>query len=76
MKRKAAGQKTWVDQSNNEHFIWAVMYNLSIIFPLGEAIREFKKTRNIAWFYHPLISFLTIVIYAYIFLGAKLKFYV
>lgn len=63
--RKAKGRKTWVDHAEHDSFIYAVLYNVSFIGPLAEAIREYKKSGRIAWFWHPFISWLTIVIYAY-----------
>jgi hypothetical protein len=73
MTRKNKGQETWVDRSKDTSFIGAVLYNISILGPFWEAITEYKKSNNIAWFYHPFISFLTIVIYTYVFLYMKLK---
>lgn len=75
MTRKGSGQKTWVDQRKGGSFVLAVLYNVSIIFPLLEAIREYKKSKNVAWFYHPIISFITIIIYAYIFILMKIKYF-
>ena len=63
--RKAKGRKTWVDHAEHDSFILAVLYNLSIVGPLVEAIREYRKSKRIAWFWHPFISWLTIVIYTY-----------
>lgn len=71
MQRKQHHQETWVDQSSNASFILAVLYNLSIILPLIEAIGEYRKTGNMAWFWHPFISFITVVVYAYSFLEQK-----
>lgn len=65
MIRKAKGQETWVDMAKNQSFFGAVLYNISIIGPLIEAIREFRKSKNLAWFWHPIISFLTIAVYFY-----------
>lgn len=75
MTRKGRGQKTWVDQRKGESFVFAVLYNVSIIFPFLEAIREYRETKNVAWFYHPIISFITIIIYAYIFVLMKIKYF-
>ena len=72
MARKAIGQKTWVDSSPSQNFLLAVLYNVSIIGPTIEAISEIYKTRKIAWVYHPFISFLTIIVYFYIFIQYKL----
>ncbi|MFH0863475.1 MAG: glycosyltransferase [Candidatus Gottesmanbacteria bacterium] len=63
--RKERGQKTWVDHANQDSFLIAVAYNISIIGPLFEAIKEYRKSHEVAWLLHPLISWLTIIIYAY-----------
>ncbi len=73
MQRKEKKQETWVDQSKNTSFIGAVLYNISIIFPLMEAITEYRKSKNVAWFWHPFISFLTVVVYGYSFIESKIK---
>lgn len=73
MQRKEKKQETWVDQSKNTSFILAVLYNISIILPLIEAINEYRKTKNIAWFWHPFISFLTVIVYTYSFIESKVK---
>ncbi len=73
MNRKMQGQATWVDQSNNKHFFSAVFYNITLIGPVIESISQMKKTKNIAWLWHPIISFVTVVVYGIIFLKYKLK---
>lgn len=73
MQRKEKKQETWVDQSKNTSFILAVLYNISIILPLIEAINEYKKTKNIAWFWHPFISLIAVLAYAYTYFEAKIK---
>lgn len=73
MIRKEKGQNTWVDQSRGNSFFWAVLYNLSIVLPLFEAVREYRKSKNIAWVWHPIISFLTIFVYGFTYLEAKMK---
>lgn len=72
MARKRNGEKTWVDQRTGGNFFLAVLYNLSFILPLMESFRGYRKDKNIAWFYHPFISFLTIAVYIYIFLYMSL----
>lgn len=63
--RKERKQKTWVDHAKNDSFFLAILYNISIIGPLIEAIKEYRKSKNPAWLWHPFISFLTILVYAY-----------
>ncbi len=73
LARKAKGRKTWVDHANHDSFLLAVLYNLSIIGPLLEAIREYRKSKNIAWFWHPFISWLTIMVYVYAVIEHQVK---
>lgn len=73
MARKAKGQETWVDKTTKGDFLMAVLYNVSIVGPLLEAIKEYRKSQNLAWFWHPIISFLTIIVYILIFILNKLK---
>ncbi|OGK29796.1 hypothetical protein A3F29_01850 [Candidatus Roizmanbacteria bacterium RIFCSPHIGHO2_12_FULL_33_9] len=73
MARKAKRQETWVDKTTKIDFLMSVLYNISIIGPLIESIREYSKSKNPAWFWHPIISFLTIIIYTLIFILSKLK---
>lgn len=71
--RRARKQRTWVDQAKNDSFFLAVMYNISIIGPLFEAISEYRKSKNAAWFWHPFISWLTIGVYGYAVLEYQVK---
>lgn len=65
LERKRIGQDTWVDTVGTHKFLYSVFYNASIILPLFEALTLSIKDRNKAWLYHPLISFITVSIYAY-----------
>lgn len=71
--RKSRKQKTWVDHANQDSFLLAVLYNISIIGPLIEAIKEYRRSKNPAWFWHPFISFLTILVYAYAVVEHEMK---
>lgn len=71
--RKARRQKTWVDHAQQDSFFWAVMYNISIVGPMFEAINEYRKSGKIAWFWHPFISWLTIMVYAYAVIEHQVK---
>lgn len=71
--RKEKKQKTWVDHAKHNNFLLAVLYNISIIGPLVESIHEYRKSKNIAWFWHPFISWLTIMIYGYAFFEHQAK---
>lgn len=43
-----------------------------VIFPLYESIGGYLKDRDIAWFLHPLLSFLTVVVYSLVFIRFKI----
>lgn len=73
LQRKAINQTTWLDKVGLPKFLLAVIYNFSIVGPLTEAIFQILKTKNTAWFFHPIISFITVVSYTYFFLLSKIK---
>lgn len=73
MARKGKGQATWVDQTTKTDFVKAVLYNASVIGPFFEAVREFRKTKNPAWFWHPIVALVTIITYCIVFLYYSLQ---
>lgn len=73
LTRKQKGQDTWVDQSRQSSFAAAVLYNVSIVGPLVESIGEYRKSHNISWMLHPLLSFVTIMVYGYVFLEMTVR---
>ncbi len=50
-----------------------VFYSITFIKPLWDALRGFVKIRDVAWFIHPLMCFMTTLIYAYVVLKYKIK---
>ncbi len=64
-KRRELKQKTWVDNVPKMRLYFSILYNFSIIGPLTEAVICIIRSRNIAWIYHPAISFVTVTIYTY-----------
>lgn len=71
-KRKKIAQKhlmrsrektTWVRKVNIKHFTFSILYLGTFIFPFLEAISESAKSRRLVWMWHPITSFITIVIY-------------
>lgn len=57
------GEVVWVRRYKKRQLVSAVMYCLSIVGPLVEAIRGFALDRDAAWFLHPVLSFGTVIIY-------------
>lgn len=43
--------------------IWFIVCSVTIMEPLCLSIRGYLKVRDIAWFMHPLVSFLTVLTY-------------
>lgn len=70
--RKSHSQTTWVDKVGPAKFIFSVGYNASILGPSLEASHRFLQSGNWAWFYHPVVSFLTVAIYGFYYVKAKL----
>lgn len=64
MQRKAKGQRTWVDKAGFSKLIISSIYNFSFLGPLGETLFHIFKKKQFYWLYHPLICFLTVLIYA------------
>ncbi len=65
LERKSHRQPTWIDRVGFGEFLRSVFYNVSIIGPTMEALREYKESRQRAWFLHPFFSFLTVAVYVY-----------
>lgn len=42
-----------------------IIFSLTFIYPLFEAIKGYIKIREKAWFFHPVICFLMVVVYGY-----------
>lgn len=55
---------TWVSQRGTLRLIFASLYLATFIGPLTEALWHGLKQRRAAWLWHPVISFLTIVVYS------------
>lgn len=51
----------------------AVIIMSTIIIPLFESIYGYSKKRDIAWFFHPIISFIVVLVYSYATVTYKVK---
>lgn len=43
-----------------------ILYATTVIKPLYDSTRGFLKVKDIAWFFHPILSFVILVIYSYV----------
>ena len=64
LRRVTNKQNTWINKRGKKRFLISTLFCVSIIGPAVEAVRGYKRTKDIAWFLHPLISFLTIAVYS------------
>ena len=63
LRRVANKQNTWIHKIGKKRFLRAFLFCASVLGPTIEAVKSYKETKDIAWFLHPFISFLTIEIY-------------
>lgn len=56
---------TWLMLINKIKFLVICLFLVTLIGPALEAIYRFVRERTTDWFWHPVISFLTIVIYLF-----------
>lgn len=50
-----------------------IVYSITFIKPIIDAVRGYKNIHDVAWFLHPLMCFGTVIIYGYTFVVSKVK---
>lgn len=68
LRRKEDGKRTWLEGVGKQKFVFSIIYCGTFLGPLLEGGYNFLKTRKRAWLLHPLMSFLSVVTYSYVFL--------
>lgn len=63
LQRSAEGP-TWVDEAGSFRVAVSMLYLASVIGPAVEAVRNAIRDRQASWLWHPLLSWLTVVLYA------------
>lgn len=53
----------------------AITVMVTVIIPLIESIYGYSKKRDVAWFFHPVISFVVVFVYTYSVLDYKFKLF-
>lgn len=71
LNRRQEGKKTWITADHQRKVFFGVFYCGTLIGPIVEAIREYRRTKLSAWLLHPLMCFLTMAVYGYVFLRRK-----
>lgn len=46
--------------------LWFILASLTLIHPLTTSLRGYMKIKDVAWFYHPLVCFLTTITYGFL----------
>jgi len=67
LNRKDEKKRTWLEGVSKLRFIFSFLYCSTLIGPLLEGLFNFLKTRQKAWLLHPLMSFISVVTYVYVF---------
>lgn len=68
MTRKKEYDDYWLKNISQARFLCSIIYCGTIIGPILEALYQFMKTRDICWFIHPIMSFITILIYGKVYI--------
>lgn len=68
------GKRRYVWQASFFKKLWVVFVMSTLLLPLYHSIRGFIKLRDIAWFAHPFVCFIVVMMYVKIFLSWKLGF--
>lgn len=72
LNRKEEKKKTWLEGVSRVKFAFAVIYCASFIGPFIEALINYVKTNDEIWFLHPIMSFLSVATYFWVFVKRKL----
>lgn len=72
LNRAVEKKKTWLEGVSIFKFLLAALYCGTFIGPFVEGFINFIKTKNKAWLLHPLMSFISIIVYVFVFVKRKL----
>lgn len=74
INRKLEKKRTWLEGVSSTRFIFSVIYSITFVGPFLEGIYHFCRSGQKAWLLHPLMSFLSVTIYAIVFVRRRLNF--
>jgi len=72
LNRRKEKKKTWLEGVSRIKFAYAVIYCISFAGPFAEALINYVKTKEKAWFLHPIMSFISVVTYIWVYIKRKL----
>lgn len=73
LNRKDEHKRTWLEGVSKQRFIFSVFYCATFIGPLIEGYVNYRKTKQKAWFLHPILSFISVISYGIVLFQRKLK---
>lgn len=73
LNRKEEKKRTWMEGVSSLKFFFCIVYCATFIGPLIEGIANFIRSGQRAWLLHPLMSFVSVLTYGFVFLGRKIK---
>lgn len=62
------GSGVWLDKYSRWEFLKSIFVSTTIIYAAYECVKGYVRDRDVAWFLHPLLSFLTVVVYGFVFI--------
>lgn len=65
INRKKMHKATWVDKEGYIKLLFAFMYCITVVGPLAESVLNCLYYKKIAWLFHPMICFITAIVYVY-----------
>lgn len=72
LQRKEEKKRTWLEGVPRYRFILCVIYCITFIGPLFEGLYNFLKSEQKAWLLHPLMSFISVAAYGFVFFKRRL----
>ncbi len=73
LSRRHSNDLTWVEKRGLARLVFCSLYLFSIVGPTVNAVYMSIRYKQIVWLWHPLISFLSMVVYTSKFINYKIK---
>lgn len=65
-KRSARRYSVYEPPQDTPRLIWFICISLTLVVPLWDSMRGFKKIQDFAWFLHPIMCFGLVVLYGWV----------
>ncbi len=64
------------ERKDTVKLIWFVFISLTLVIPLFDSLRGYRKIHDWAWFLHPLLCFALVILYGWVIIRHQIKIYV